>query len=154
MNYQIRQIIAAHGRMPVDPHALEDHADLYQAGMTSHASVNAMLALEDAFNIECPDAMLTRGVFESIAAALTELDAMTSEQGGLGPVAKFRAAVGGRRDVPRPSSQRAQELTFEVSIGRLAQADRRRLVQLPPGPLRADLRDRAGRRTVAHKVTG
>ncbi|MEA2493137.1 MAG: hypothetical protein QOJ29_1048 [Thermoleophilaceae bacterium] len=116
MNYQIRQIIAAHGRMPVDPHALEDHADLYQAGMTSHASVNAMLALEDAFNIECPDAMLTRGVFESIAAALTELDAMTNEQGGLGPVAKFRAAVGGRRDVPRPSSQRAQELTFDVSI--------------------------------------
>jgi acyl carrier protein len=74
----IRQIIAAHGRMPVDADALDDHADLYQAGMTSHASVNVMLALEDTFDIEFPDAMLTRSVFESIAsiaAALTELEA-------------------------------------------------------------------------------
>lgn len=78
MNDQIRQIIAAHGRMPVDAHALDDHADLYQAGMTSHASVNVMLALEDAFDVEFPDAMLKRSVFESIAsiaAALTELEA-------------------------------------------------------------------------------
>jgi acyl carrier protein len=44
MNHQIRQIIAAHGRMPVDPHALDDHADRYQAGMTSHASVNVARA--------------------------------------------------------------------------------------------------------------
>jgi len=78
MTDQIRQIIADHGRMPVDAHAIDDHADLYQAGMTSHASVNVMLALEDAFDIEFPDAMLKRSVFESvasIAAALTELEA-------------------------------------------------------------------------------
>jgi acyl carrier protein len=77
MNDQIRQIIAAHGRMPVDAYGLDDHADLYQAGMSSHASVNVMLALEDAFDIEFPDAMLTRSVFESIAsiaAALMELE--------------------------------------------------------------------------------
>jgi acyl carrier protein len=77
MHDQIRQIIAAHGRMPVDAHALDDYADLYRAGMSSHASVNVMLALEDAFDIEFPDAMLTRSVFESIAsiaAALMELE--------------------------------------------------------------------------------
>ena len=76
MNDQIRQIIAAHGRMPVDAYALDDHADLYRAGMSSHASVNVMLALEDTFDIEFPDRMLTRGVFESIgsiAAAVSEL---------------------------------------------------------------------------------
>lgn len=78
MNDQIREIIADHARLPADAHALDDHADLYQAGMTSHASVNVMLALEDAFDVEFPDAMLTRGVFESvasIAAALTALKA-------------------------------------------------------------------------------
>ena len=48
--------------------SLADDADLYQAGMTSHASVNVMLALEDNFDIEFPDAMLNRGVFESIAS--------------------------------------------------------------------------------------
>jgi acyl carrier protein len=45
--------------------------------MTSHASVNVMLALEDAFDLEFPDAMLKRSVFESIAsiaAALTQLE--------------------------------------------------------------------------------
>jgi acyl carrier protein len=45
--------------------------------MTSQASVNVMLALEDAFDIEFPDRMLTRSVFESInsiSAALSELD--------------------------------------------------------------------------------
>ncbi|MGH2908912.1 MAG: acyl carrier protein, partial [Solirubrobacteraceae bacterium] len=53
-------------------------ADLYDAGMTSQASVNVMLALEDAFDIEFPDRMLTRSVFQTIRAiesALTELDA-------------------------------------------------------------------------------
>jgi acyl carrier protein len=78
MNEKIRQAIREHGRMPVDIDTLPDDADLYQAGMTSHASVNVMLALEDAFDIEFPDRMLQRSVFESvsaIAAALTELEA-------------------------------------------------------------------------------
>jgi len=78
MNDQIRQIIADHGRLPIDACTIDDHADLYHAGMTSHASVNVMLALEDAFDVEFPDAMLKRSVFESvysIAAALTELHA-------------------------------------------------------------------------------
>jgi acyl carrier protein len=34
--------------------------------MTSHASVNVMLAIESEFDIEFPDQMLSRGVFESI----------------------------------------------------------------------------------------
>jgi acyl carrier protein len=78
MNEKIRQAIRDHGRMPVDIDTLPDDTDLYQAGMTSHASVNVMLALEDAFDIEFPDRMLQRSVFESvsaIAAALTELEA-------------------------------------------------------------------------------
>ncbi len=76
MNEKIRAAIGDHARLPVDVSALDDDADLYQAGMTSHASVNVMLALEDAFDIEFPDRMLKRSVFESVAsirAALTEL---------------------------------------------------------------------------------
>jgi acyl carrier protein len=80
VNDDIRQIIKDHGRMQTDVDALAVDADLYQAGMTSHASVNVMLALEDHFDIEFPDRMLKRSVFESIAAieaALTELRAET-----------------------------------------------------------------------------
>ncbi len=78
MDDRIRQILAEHARLTLDAGALAPDDDLYQAGMTSHASVNVMLALEDAFDVEFPDAMLTRSVFESvsaISAALTELDA-------------------------------------------------------------------------------
>ena len=55
---EIRRIVKEHGRLPVDVDELADDADLYQAGMTSHASVNVMLALEDAFDVEFPDRML------------------------------------------------------------------------------------------------
>lgn len=68
MTDQIRQIIKQHGRLGVDVDALPASADLYQAGMTSHASVNVMLGLEDAFDIEFPDSALKRSSFESIAA--------------------------------------------------------------------------------------
>ena len=46
---------------------LDPDMDLYDAGMTSHASVKFMLALEDAFNLEFPDDMLKRETFSSIA---------------------------------------------------------------------------------------
>ena len=66
-----------HGRLAVDVDALTDDASLYEAGMTSHASVNVMLALEDTFDIEFPDEMLKRSVFETVAnisGALRALD--------------------------------------------------------------------------------
>jgi acyl carrier protein len=76
MKDQIRQIIREHANLNVDVDTLADDGDLYQAGMTSHASVNVMIALEDTFEIEFLDSMLNRGVFESvdsIAAALQEV---------------------------------------------------------------------------------
>ena len=78
MNDEIRSILKEHGRLSVDVATLADDSDLYQAGMTSHARVNVMLALEGTFDIEFPDRMLKRGVFESIGsirAAVAELTA-------------------------------------------------------------------------------
>lgn len=72
----IRNILKNHARLSVDALGLAEDADLYQAGMTSHASVNTMLALEGEFDIEFPDRMLKRSVFESVAsinAAIEEL---------------------------------------------------------------------------------
>jgi len=68
MTEEIRQIISDHGRLPVDVGRLAVDADLYQAGLSSHASVNVMLALEEHFDVEFPDSMLTPEVFESIAS--------------------------------------------------------------------------------------
>ena len=64
MKDQIRQVIKEQGHLSVDVDTLGDDADLYQAGMTSHASVNVMIALEDTFDIEFLDSMLKRSVFE------------------------------------------------------------------------------------------
>jgi acyl carrier protein len=73
---QIRNILKAHGRLSANAETLAEDADLYQAGMTSHASVNVMLALEGEFEVEFPDQMLTRSAFksiDSIRAAIQEL---------------------------------------------------------------------------------
>ena len=50
------------------PESIDENADLFDAGMTSHASVNVMLALEEAFDFEFPENMLKKSTFESIAA--------------------------------------------------------------------------------------
>ncbi len=81
MTAQIRKIVAEHARLSVDIETLADDTDLYSAGMTSHASVNLMLALEDAFDVEFPDSMLTRSAFESVAAidrAISQLHGATA----------------------------------------------------------------------------
>jgi acyl carrier protein len=72
----IRSVIRQHGRLPVDVDTLADDADLFQAGMSSHASVNVMLALEDTFDIEFPDALLKRSVFESVAGIETAIGSL------------------------------------------------------------------------------
>jgi acyl carrier protein len=74
----IRRILKEHGRLSKDAEALGPDADLYEAGMTSHASVNVMLALEGEFNIEFPDHMLKRSVFESITAISTAVGELQS----------------------------------------------------------------------------
>jgi acyl carrier protein len=76
MDEEIRQVLAEHGRLAVDVQAIDENTDLFAAGMTSHASVNVMLALEDAFDIEFAESMLKKSTFESIAsikASLLEL---------------------------------------------------------------------------------
>jgi acyl carrier protein len=72
----IRAVLTEYGRIPVDVAGLDDDDDLFQAGMTSHASVNVMLALEDTFDTEFPEAMLRKSTFASVGAlhrALGEL---------------------------------------------------------------------------------
>jgi acyl carrier protein len=77
MDETIRNILAEHANLPVDVAKLGDEDDLYQVGMTSHASVNVMLAIEDEFDIEFPEAMLRKSTFESVAAIRVALGELT-----------------------------------------------------------------------------
>jgi acyl carrier protein len=74
LSEDIRAILREHGRLAVDVAGLSDESSLYQAGLTSHASVNLMLALEERFNVEFPERMLRRGSFASIAAIRAGLE--------------------------------------------------------------------------------
>jgi acyl carrier protein len=79
MDDTIRGIIRTYAQIDSSPESLTSTADLYAAGMTSQATVNVMLALEDAFDVEFPDHMLKRSVFESIDSIRSALAELSGE---------------------------------------------------------------------------
>jgi acyl carrier protein len=78
MDETIRTVLAEHAKLAVDANAIDEDTDLFASGMTSHASVNVMLALEDAFDIEFPERMLKKSTFESVSAIRSGLVEMTA----------------------------------------------------------------------------
>lgn len=79
MKATIRDILAKHGRLPVAIDTLGDAADLHSAGLTSFGSVEVMMALEDAFDIEFPDKMLNRRNFASVSAIEAAVQTVRTE---------------------------------------------------------------------------
>lgn len=82
---RIRAVLDTHARLTGPAAALGPGDDLYAAGMTSHASVNVMLALEDAFEIEFPDELLTKSTFCTLGRleeAVTSLQTGSSSTTG------------------------------------------------------------------------
>ena len=73
---QIHAVLDSHAKLRVASATLGTESDLYAAGMTSHASVNVMLALEDAFEIEFPDELLTKTTFSSIATISKAIESL------------------------------------------------------------------------------
>lgn len=74
MNTTIRDLVAKFGKLPVSVDQVADDADLYAAGLTSFASVQLMLGIEEAFDIEFPDNLLNRKSFASISAIAKTVD--------------------------------------------------------------------------------
>lgn len=73
---KIREILAARGGLPGGVEALGDQSDLYAAGLSSFASVQIMLALEEAFDLEFPDTLLNRKTFQSVDAIATAVESI------------------------------------------------------------------------------
>lgn len=76
LRQRIRCLLEQSGALQVDLASLGDESDLYSAGLTSHATVGLMLAIEDEFDIEFPDRLLRRRTFysvKSLAEALAEI---------------------------------------------------------------------------------
>lgn len=64
----IRDALEKFGRLNRPVAELAETDDLFIAGLTSHATVNVMLAIEDALDLEFPDELLTRSTFEFISS--------------------------------------------------------------------------------------
>lgn len=73
---QIRDILANHGHLSVAVTELGDDSDLYEAGLTSLTTVNLLLAIEDHFDIEFPDELLSRRTFQSIGALAQAVESL------------------------------------------------------------------------------
>lgn len=71
---RIRDVVGRYGRLPVTVDSIDADDDLYDKGLTSHASVNVMIGLEDEFDIEFPDRLLQKSTFSSIASIAAAID--------------------------------------------------------------------------------
>ena len=78
MRARIRSVLRHHAQLAQTIEELSDEADLYRAGLTSHATVNVMLALEDEFEIEFPESLLLRRTFGSVRAIEEALSSVPS----------------------------------------------------------------------------
>ena len=76
---KVRDILTQHGRLSSPVDQLQDTSDLYNAGLTSLATVGLMLALEEQFNIEFPDNMLSRKTFASIESIVDAVQKLVNE---------------------------------------------------------------------------
>jgi len=68
MSTLVRTTLEKYGRLATRVDRLDDDADLHDAGLDSMAMVNVMLALEQALDVEFPEAQMSRKAFSSIAA--------------------------------------------------------------------------------------
>lgn len=76
MKARIRALLERLGEFPAGADALRDDADLHAAGLSSYGTVELMVAIEQEFGLEFPDALLTRATFgsiDSVAAAVSHL---------------------------------------------------------------------------------
>ena len=80
MKQTIRTLLSKHGNLPVSVETVSDSADLYDAGLSSFASVQLMLALEEEFDVEFPEHLLNRKSFSSVDEINNALSEILKEQ--------------------------------------------------------------------------
>jgi acyl carrier protein len=76
MKEKIQKIVKDNAGLGPRFEDIDYSTDLYRAGMTSYASVVLMIALDNEFGLEFPDAMLSRSVFESIDAIANAIESL------------------------------------------------------------------------------
>ena len=82
MQDEIRAILARDARLAVPVENLGEETDLFAAGLDSLAIVNVLMSIEDRFDIELPDELLSRRSFSSIARIRRVVADLTENSSG------------------------------------------------------------------------
>ena len=80
MRDRVRTIVGSLNLVPVPVNGLSDDDNLFDAGMTSFGSVQLMLAVEEEFDIEFPNSLLTRKTFATLGGLISAVDQLVSQK--------------------------------------------------------------------------
>lgn len=80
MRDRVRTIVGSLNLLPVPVDGLSDQDNLFDAGMTSFGSVQLMLAVEEEFDIEFPNSLLTRKTFATLGGLISAVEQLVSEK--------------------------------------------------------------------------
>jgi acyl carrier protein len=77
---EVRRTVGLHAQLSVDMDDVDKDDDLFQLGMTFHSTVNVLLALEEAFDIEFPDDLLENDTFRSLSTMETVVSSLVDKR--------------------------------------------------------------------------
>jgi D-alanine--poly(phosphoribitol) ligase subunit 2 len=80
MRDRVRSIVGSMNLLPVPIGGLSDEDNLFDAGMTSFGSVQLMLAVEEEFDIEFPNSLLTRKTFATLGGLISAVEQLVSQK--------------------------------------------------------------------------
>ena len=80
MRDRVRAIVASMNLVPVPLDGLAEQDNLFDAGMTSFGSVQLMMAIEEEFDIEFPNSLLTRKTFATLDGLNAAVEQLVSQK--------------------------------------------------------------------------
>ena len=80
MRDRVRTIVGSLNLLPVPVDGLSDDDNLFDAGMTSFGSVQLMLAVEEEFDIEFPNSLLTRKTFATLGGLMSAVEQLVTQK--------------------------------------------------------------------------
>jgi acyl carrier protein len=80
MRDRVRAIVSSMNLLPVPVDSLSDQDNLFDAGMTSFGSVQLMMAIEEEFDIEFPNSLLTRKTFATLDGLNSAVEQLVSQK--------------------------------------------------------------------------
>jgi D-alanine--poly(phosphoribitol) ligase subunit 2 len=80
MRDRVRTIVGSMNLLPVPIDGLSDQDNLFDAGMTSFGSVQLMLAIEEEFDFEFPNSLLTRKTFATLDGLISAVEQLASQK--------------------------------------------------------------------------